>query len=59
MFRQPEILIARIMQVVGLGIVLSLYFAPLKHDYFAVQNRLGFLIEIGPLYFVGSKFIIY
>jgi hypothetical protein len=58
MFRQPEILIARIMQVVGLGIVLSLYFAPLHNDYFAVQNRLGFLIEIGPLYFVGSKFVV-
>ncbi|KAF1835024.1 hypothetical protein BDW02DRAFT_496945 [Decorospora gaudefroyi] len=53
LFRQPEILIARIMQVVGLGIVISLYFAPLKYDYFSVQNRLGFLIEIAPLYFVG------
>lgn len=56
LFRQPEILIARIMQVVGLGIVLSLYFAPLKNDYFAVQNRLGFIVEVAPLYFVGSKF---
>jgi len=54
-FRQPEIIIARIMQVVGLGIVLSLYFAPLKTDYLYVQNRLGFLVEIAPLYFVGSK----
>ncbi|KAF2853926.1 ABC transporter-like protein [Plenodomus tracheiphilus IPT5] len=53
MFRQPEILIARIMQVVGLGIVLALYFAPLKNDYFAVQNRMGFIVEIVPLYFVG------
>ena len=55
MFRQPEILIARIMQVVGLGLVLALYFAPLKNDYFAIQNRMGFLVEIAPLYFVGSK----
>ncbi|CAN9465310.1 unnamed protein product [Alternaria alternata] len=53
MFRQPDILIARVMQVVGLGIVLALYFAPLKTDYFSVQNRLGFLVEIAPLYFVG------
>lgn len=53
MFRQPEILIARIMQVVGLGIVLALYFAPLKSDYFAIQNRMGFVVEIAPLYFVG------
>ena len=44
---------ARIGQVVGLGIVLALYFAPLKNDYFAIQNRLGFLVEIAPLYFVG------
>ena len=55
MFRQPEIIVARIMQVVGLGLVLALYFAPLKHDYYAVQNRVGFLVEIAPLYFVGSK----
>lgn len=53
-FRQADLIVARIMQVVGLAIVLALFFAPLKHDYFAVQNRLGFLIEIAPLYFVGS-----
>jgi len=53
MFRQPDIMIARVMQVVGMGIVLALFFAPLKNDYFAVQNRMGFLIEISPLYFVG------
>lgn len=53
MFRQPDIVIARIMQVVGMGIVLALYFAPLRHDYFAIQNRMGFLVEIAPLYFVG------
>ncbi|EOA84746.1 uncharacterized protein SETTUDRAFT_91355 [Exserohilum turcica Et28A] len=53
LLRQPDIIIARIMQVVGLGIVLSLYFAPLKTNYFYVQNRLGLLVEIAPLYFVG------
>ncbi|KAF1963513.1 ABC transporter-like protein [Byssothecium circinans] len=52
-FRQPDLLIARIMQVVGLGIVLGLFFAPLRSDYYGVQNRLGFIIEIAPLYFVG------
>jgi ABC-type multidrug transport system ATPase subunit len=55
-FRQPDLLIARIMQVVGMGIVLALFFAPLKNDYYYVQNRLGFLVEIAPLYFVGSTF---
>jgi ABC-type multidrug transport system ATPase subunit len=53
MFRQPDIIIARIMQVVGMGIVLALFFAPLKTDYYAIQNRMGFLVEIAPLYFVG------
>ena len=51
--RQPPVLLARTMQVVGLAIVMTLFFAPLKNDYFAVQNRLGFVIEIAPLYFVG------
>jgi ABC-type multidrug transport system ATPase subunit len=53
MFRQPDIMIARVMQVVGMGLVLALYFAPLKNNYFAIQNRMGFLVEIAPLYFVG------
>ncbi|KAJ4340035.1 hypothetical protein N0V95_007617 [Ascochyta clinopodiicola] len=52
-FRMPDLIVARIMQVVGLGIVLALFFAPLKNDYFAIQNRMGFLVEIAPLYFVG------
>jgi hypothetical protein len=56
-FRMPDLIIARVMQVVGLGLVLALFFAPLKTDYFAIQNRLGFLVEIAPLYFVGSKFL--
>ena len=51
--RQPPLLTARIMQVIGLGIILTLFFAPLKHDYFSVQTRLGFIAEIGAFYFVG------
>ncbi|KAJ4303709.1 hypothetical protein N0V90_002610 [Kalmusia sp. IMI 367209] len=52
-FRQPDLLAARIGQIAGLAIVLALFFAPLKNNYYAVQNRLGFLVEIAPLYFVG------
>ncbi|KAF2834804.1 ABC transporter-like protein [Patellaria atrata CBS 101060] len=52
-WRQPPVMIARIMQVVGIGIVVSVYFAPLKNDYYAIQNRLGFIQELAPLYFVG------
>ncbi|KAI0388426.1 P-loop containing nucleoside triphosphate hydrolase protein [Xylariaceae sp. FL0594] len=51
--RQPPLLLARIFQVVGLGIVLALYFAPLHHDYYSIQNRVGFVQEICAFYFVG------
>ena len=39
--RQPELAVARIMQVVALGVFIALFFAPLKTDYFSFQNRLG------------------
>jgi len=45
--------IARIMQVVGLGVFIALFFAPLKTDYFSFQNRLGVIQQILALYFVG------
>ncbi|QSZ31132.1 hypothetical protein DSL72_000695 [Monilinia vaccinii-corymbosi] len=51
--RQPHLLMARIMQVLGLAIILTLFFAPLKHDYYSVQNRLGFIQEFCAFYFVG------
>jgi len=51
--RQPPLLIARIMQVIGLAIILTLFFAPLKHDYYSVQTRLGFIQEFCAFYFVG------
>ncbi|KAL7619738.1 hypothetical protein AAE478_010280 [Parahypoxylon ruwenzoriense] len=51
--RQPPLLLARTMQVVGLAIVLTLFFAPLHHDYYSVQNRVGFVQEVGAFYFVG------
>ncbi|KAK1978248.1 ABC transporter [Colletotrichum cereale] len=51
--RQPPLLLARIMQVAGLGIILALFFSPLKNDYYSVQNRMGFVQEVGAFYFVG------
>ncbi|KAI2603158.1 P-loop containing nucleoside triphosphate hydrolase protein [Hypoxylon fragiforme] len=51
--RQPPLILARIMQVVGLGVVLALFFSPLHNDYFSVQNRVGFVQEVGAFYFVG------
>ncbi|KAH6605750.1 abc transporter [Trichoderma cornu-damae] len=51
--RQPQLIMARTMQVVGLAIIFALFFAPLHHDYYAVQNWMGFVQEIGAFYFVG------
>lgn len=51
--RQPELILARLMQVIGLAIVLALFFAPLKSDYYSVQTRMGFVQEVGAFYFVG------
>ncbi|CAG8954999.1 hypothetical protein HYFRA_00008688 [Hymenoscyphus fraxineus] len=51
--RQPPLLVARIMQVLGLAIILTLFFAPLKNDYASVQTRLGFIQEFCAFYFVG------
>lgn len=51
--RQPPLILARIMQVLGLALILSLFFAPLKNDYPSIQNRIGFVQEVGAFYFVG------
>lgn len=51
--RQPDLVLARLMQVIGLALVLALFFAPLRNDYYSVQNRMGFVQEIGAFYFVG------
>lgn len=53
MWRQPPLVIGRLMQVLGLGIVGALFFSPLKHDYYSIQSRLGFLQQVSPLYFCG------
>lgn len=51
--RQPALVAARTLQVVGLGAILALFFAPLGYDYYSIQNRVGFIQEFGALYFVG------
>ncbi|KAK7989923.1 hypothetical protein PG989_010238 [Apiospora arundinis] len=51
--RQPPLLLARTMQVIGLAVILALFFAPLHHDYPSIQNRVGFVQEVGAFYFVG------
>ncbi|KAB5542470.1 ABC transporter [Coniochaeta sp. 2T2.1] len=53
LLRQPPLIMARIMQVVGFGGVLALFMAPLAHDVYSVQTRVGLLQQMGALYFVG------
>ncbi|KAE8148190.1 P-loop containing nucleoside triphosphate hydrolase protein [Aspergillus avenaceus] len=52
-WRQPPLVMARTMQIVGIAIIIALFFAPLKNDYAAVQSRMGFIQEFSALYFVG------
>lgn len=52
-YRRPDLMAGRLGQVMGLAIVIALFFAPLGDDYFSVQNRLGCIQEILPVYFVG------
>ncbi|KAL2223218.1 P-loop containing nucleoside triphosphate hydrolase protein [Thermoascus aurantiacus ATCC 26904] len=52
-WRQPPLVMARTMQIVGISIIMALFFAPLKNDYEAVQSRMGFVQEFAALYFVG------
>jgi ABC-type multidrug transport system ATPase subunit len=53
-WRQPPLVMARSMQIVGIAIIMALFFAPLKNDYAAVQSRMGFIQEFAALYFVGE-----
>lgn len=51
--RNFDALMARIAQVPGLGGIFAIYFAPLKHNYASISNRLGLAQESTSLYFVG------
>ncbi|ROW07281.1 hypothetical protein VMCG_03955 [Cytospora schulzeri] len=51
--RQPPLLLARLMQVVGFAVVLTAFYAPLKSDYTSIQNRIGFVQQVASFYFVG------
>lgn len=53
-WRQPPLVMARSMQIVGIAIIMALFFAPLKNDFPAVQSRMGFIQEFAALYFVGK-----
>lgn len=51
--RSPDILLARTMQVIGIGAIFALFFAPLQKNYTGVQSHAGFVQEVAALYFVG------
>jgi ABC-type multidrug transport system permease subunit len=51
--RQPNLITGRISQLVGLGIVLTAFFAPLRNDYYSVQTRMGYVQDISSIFFVG------
>ncbi|KKA27009.1 hypothetical protein TD95_000538 [Thielaviopsis punctulata] len=53
MRRQPPLMMARIMQVFSLAVLMALFFAPLKNNYYSVQNRMGLIQQMGGFYFTG------
>lgn len=44
--RDGAVVTARISQVLGYGVIVSLFFAPLKQDYNSIQSRFGFIQEL-------------
>jgi hypothetical protein len=55
MVRSPLSLLARLIQCPGVGIIWTLFAAPLKKDYYSVQTRMGFIQQYAPLAFIGME----
>lgn len=51
--RSTELIVAKIMNPMGIGIVVALWMAPLKTSYDGIQDRLGLLQQFNSLYFCG------
>ena len=51
--RDPNAILARTTQVFAYAIIATLFFAPLKSDYEAVQSRLEYIQEFVATYFIG------
>ncbi|CAG81495.1 P-loop containing nucleoside triphosphate hydrolase protein [Yarrowia lipolytica] len=51
--RSPQVYIARLTQPVGIGVVLVLFFTPLRSSYIGIFNRFGLVQQLLSLYFVG------
>ncbi|KAK5994194.1 putative ABC transporter ATP-binding protein/permease [Cladobotryum mycophilum] len=52
--RQPQLVIARVMQATGVALIFTLFFAPIGHDYFSIQTRMGFFQQVGGFYVIGT-----
>lgn len=53
LIRDTNTLISRSCQTIGMGIILSLFFARLKYDILSIQNRFGVVQQMVSLYFSG------
>lgn len=51
--RNPSSILARTAQLISFAIILTLFFAPIKSDYYSVQTRVGFIQEFAAAYFIG------
>lgn len=51
--RNPSSILARTTQLTSFAIILTLFFAPIKSDYYSVQTRVGFIQEFAAAYFIG------
>lgn len=51
--RQPQLVLARIMQSSGVAIIFTLFFAHLGNDYLSIQTRLGLFQQLGGFYIIG------
>ncbi|KAE8317182.1 P-loop containing nucleoside triphosphate hydrolase protein [Aspergillus transmontanensis] len=52
-FRQPLLILARSIQAPGVGVLLTIFAAPIKQDYNSVQTRMGAIEQYAPLAFIG------
>ncbi|KAI5294087.1 hypothetical protein KEM52_004719 [Ascosphaera acerosa] len=51
--RHSDFIFARVFQTTGFAVVLMFFFAPLHHDYEAIQSHMGFIQQMTSYFFVG------
>ena len=53
LYRQPMLVIARLLQVAATGIIFTFFFTPVGIDYIDIQARIGLIQEVTAVLFVG------